>query len=281
MNAVTLDDELSGNIDQIMSENVNNASPFMNFFWDQQKRAFSTNSHLNNKYHPIIIRFCLSLASKSASAYNELRSSKVLTLPSRRTLRDYKNAIRPNAGFNPAVVQELIKSTEKLEGYQRYIALSFDEIKILENLIFDKHSGQLIGYVDLGDADLNYCTFKNVDDLSSHALVYYIRGLASNLKFSLAYFATRGVTSYQIIPTFWEALAILELTCKLCVIAAVSDGASPNRKFYRIDSTMDGRLDSDGVYRTINIYSPDRFIRFFADAPHLIKTTRNCIYHSG
>ena len=44
----------------------------------------------------MIIRFCLSLASKSSSAYDEL--------PSRRTIRDYKNAIRPKAGFNDEVV---------------------------------------------------------------------------------------------------------------------------------------------------------------------------------
>ena len=29
------------------------------------------------------------------------------------------------------------------------------------------------------------------------------------------------------------------------------------------------------------VRSPDRFIYFFADGPHLIKTARNCLYHSG
>ena len=60
-------------------------------------------------------------------------------------------------------------------------------------------------------------------------LVYYVQGMASDLKFSLAYFASKGITSYQIIPTFWEAGAILELSFQLKVIAAISDGASPNR----------------------------------------------------
>ena len=69
----------------------------------------------------MIIRFCLSLASKSASAYDELRSSNVLTLPSCRTLRDYKNAIKLHAGFNPVVIQELIKTTELITGHLRNI----------------------------------------------------------------------------------------------------------------------------------------------------------------
>ena len=40
--------------------------------------------------------------------------------------------------------------------------------------------------------------------------------------------------------------------------------------------------DSEIVYRTLNLYSEEkRYIYFFADAPHLMKTARNCIYHSG
>lgn len=44
---------------------------------------------------------------------------------------------------------------------------------------------------------------------------------------------------------------------------------------------MDGDADTDVCYRTINLYAPHRFIYFISDAPHLIKTTRNCLYHSG
>jgi hypothetical protein len=83
---------------------------------------------------------------------------------------------------------------------------------------------------------------------------------------------------------FWDAVAILELSCNLQVIATVSDGASPNRKFYRMHQLIDATLEEsdDGiVYRTINLYAPERYIWFFADVPHLIKTSRNCIYHSG
>ena len=56
----------------------------------------------------MIIRFSLSLAVKSVSAYDELRSSKCLILSSTRTLRDYKNIIRPKARFNKKVIDELI-----------------------------------------------------------------------------------------------------------------------------------------------------------------------------
>ena len=255
-------------------------SPFMKMFWEQQRQSF-LNPQSKMKYHPMIIRFCLSLAMKSASTYNELRSANILKLPSLWTLRDYKNAVKPSVGFNAAVIRELEQKTSNLTGYQKFICLSFDEIKIQEDLVYDKFSGELIGYVDLGDPDITYSTFKDSSTLATHALVYYVRGIGCDLKYSLAYFATKGITSNQIMLTFWEAVSILELTCNLYVIAAVSDGASANRKFYRMHEMMDGQISTEVTYRTINLFATDRFIWFFADAPHLMKTLRNCLYHSG
>ena len=89
------------------------------------------------------------------------------------------------------------------------------------------------------------------------------------------------MTAYQIMPTFWEAVAVLELTCKLQVIATLSDGASPNGKFYQMYEEMKNTDDDSLVYHTINLYAPGQYIWFFADPPHLMKTTRNCIAHSG
>ena len=40
--------------------------------------------------------------------------------------------------------------------------------------------------------------------------------------------------------------------------------------------------DSDVVYRTVNRFSTDgRYLYFFSDAPHLMKTARNCLWKSG
>ena len=98
-----------------MNKNLN-VSQFMKLFWEQQKSSQNKGSGV--RYHPMIIRFCLSIASKSASAYNKLRSSNVLTLPNLRTLRDYKNAIRPTTTrFNMEVIEELCRTTETLQRF--------------------------------------------------------------------------------------------------------------------------------------------------------------------
>ena len=132
-----------------------------------------------------------------------------------------------------------------------------------------------------GDPDTNYSTFSDLDKLACHILVYYVRGLCSDLKFAFAYFATHGVTSFQIMTTFWKAISILEITCKLLVITVVSDGASPNRKFYSLHAPLDELNTKDVTYRTINLFELKRYIWFFADTPHLLKTAINCIYHSS
>ena len=54
-----------------------------------------------------------------------------------------------------------------MKGYQRCVVLSFDEIKIQENLVFDKYTGDLIGYVDLGDIEFNYSPFQDVNDFAT------------------------------------------------------------------------------------------------------------------
>ena len=271
--------EFEGDLNSIMEENKESVSPFMKLFWEQQKseRGKSTTT----RFHPMIIRFCLSLASKSPSAYDELRESNVLRLPSRRTLRDYRNAIKPKTGFNPAVVKELIKQTKNLKGPQRYICMSIDEIKIKENLVYSKHSGELVGFADLGNLELDYATFSDVETIATHACVFYLQGIASDLKFAFSYFATTGITAVQLMPLFWNAVCILELTCKLPVIACVSDGAESNRKFYRMHQLLDDKVEPGIVYRTINLFARNRFIWFLSDAPHLLKTGRNSLYASG
>ena len=83
-------------------------------------------------------------------------------------------------------------------------------------------------------------------------------------------------------PVFWKAVSILELSCNLWVCAAVSDGASPNRKFYDLHVGFIGEDHTDDViHKTVNLFAPSRFIYFFSDAPHLVKTVRNCLFSSG
>lgn len=44
----------------------------------------------SRRYHPDIIRWCIELYCRSPAAYNHVRSSEVLTLPSEKTIQNYR-----------------------------------------------------------------------------------------------------------------------------------------------------------------------------------------------
>jgi len=285
---VPTSESLSNDLKSIMSgADPSKVSPFMQFFWEQQQSYLQASS-TGVRYHPSIIRYCLALHSKSSSAYQDIRYDQktgtgFLILPSERRLRDYKNYIHPQRGFNKNIIEELKSKFENFSEEEKYVALLLDEMKIQENLVWDKHTGELIGYVDLGDLALNSLSFDDIETIATHVLVFMVRGIVNPIKFSLANFATTGANSSQIFSLFWKAVSILELSCHLKVLAVTCDGASANRKFFNLHSRMqDTDSDDDIVYKTRNLYSNDgRFIHFIADMPHLIKTARNCLASSG
>ena len=158
-----------------------------------------------------------------------------------------------------------------------------DEMKVQSNLVFDKVSGYVVGFIDLGGPMTNFAnpSEEDEDPIATHALAFLVRGLCTDLKHIIAHFLTGNVTSFQLMCLFWRSAAVLEVSLNLRVYAAVNDGISPNRKFSRLHSKMVKNVKCDVVYKTLNVYSPSRCIYFFADSPHLLKTARNCLYNSG
>ena len=71
---------------------------------------------------------------------------------------------------------------------------------------------------------------------------------------------------------FWEAVQRLEL-CGFRVMATTFDGASVNRRLLRIH----GLGSKEIIHKVINPYAAEqRYLYFFSDPPHLMKTVRNC-----
>ena len=71
------------------------------------------------------------------------------------------------------------------------------------------------------------------------------------------------------------------------VVAVTCDGASPNRKLFRMhwNLTQDDGMnpETDVNYRTRNLFSgtENRFLDFISDVSHLLKTVRSCLSNSG
>ena len=101
----------------------------------------------------------------------------------------------------------------------------------------------LIGFVDLGDPETTKLTHQE-EMIAKYALVFYVRRIASELKFSLACFATNGVYVHQM-SLFGVAVSYLESTYQLPVVACVCwryNRTKYLRDLFRLAESLDNRL---------------------------------------
>ena len=156
-NGDVVEENLQSDLIKIMKENsltIQNTYPegsFARLFWEEQLKAATVTNARQIRWHPMIIKWCLNL-KLSSSAYYAMRSSGFVKLPSERTLRDYTHYFTHRTGFQNDVDKQLASEINQLSlsDAKRFVALSFDEMKIKEGLVYNKHSGEIIGYTDLG-----------------------------------------------------------------------------------------------------------------------------------
>ena len=116
---------------------------------------------------------------------------------------------------------------------------------------------------------------KKERPIATQVMSFMIRGIFKHINFPIAYFPSNGFDSYQLYPCVWEAVRIVE-SVGFKVRGLVSDGATPNRKFYRMHLHFDKDNQKDSVtHWTWNRYAPNRKLYFFSDSLHLLKTLRN------
>ena len=139
------------------------------------------------------------------------------------------------SGFNPDIVQDLKDRTENFSDSERYVNILIDEMKIQEDLVWNKHTGELIGFVDFGDDQINEALIEDREKLATHIMVFLVKSIKNPLSYAFANFATDGASSSQIFALFWKCVGILEMSCNLKVIATVADGASINRRFMQMN----------------------------------------------
>ena len=74
--------ELGDDMVTIMSDvDQSKISPFMKFSWEEQHKYLKSPS-TGIRYHPMIVRYCLSLAAKSSATYDEFGMMKKQVLVS-------------------------------------------------------------------------------------------------------------------------------------------------------------------------------------------------------
>jgi len=165
---------------------------------------------------------------RSSGAYETLRESGCLHLPSQRTLRDYVHYADASVGFSSAVDRMLMQAAkvDTCPEREKCVLLLLDEMHVREDLIYDKHSGALVGFANLGSITMHLLNFEKEivgekppsTQLAKTVMVFMVRGLFNNLQFPYAQFACGDLCGEQLFDPFWEAIRRVETCClKVCV----------------------------------------------------------------
>ncbi|KAL5489473.1 hypothetical protein EMCRGX_G018567 [Ephydatia muelleri] len=213
-NGVTLDEESESFVTAIMTsqdtisqmEHLSSKQTIRHIFWQQQLEAASKTHLLGMRWHPLMIRWCLYLRHNAEIDEMLTNAARVTSCPER----------------------------------ERSVMLLIDEVHIKENLVFDKHGRQMIG-------------FANLDDINEHLTQFEL-----------------SLTSEQ--PKNTQQLA--KTMVVFMVHGVTMDGGAPNRSLIKLHQPCSaGSL----VYKVPNPYSSDSpSLYSISDPPHLVKTMRNC-----
>lgn len=134
----------------------------------------------------MIIKLCFNLTGKSSSAYKDHDShgSGLAVLASLNTLGDCK-LHKTIKGIYLYVINDLQKKASCFSEIERYFTILLDKMKIQQDLVWDKHAGDLIRFSDLGVIYTNYATLNSIETLPSHVLVFLVKSVVNPLSYVL------------------------------------------------------------------------------------------------
>ena len=281
---VAVDTELHTGLTQIMNSHSADTDilpdgSLKKIFWQQQLKAASLKDMRQIRWHPVIIKWCLGLKLKS---YSAMKDTGFIKLPSECTLRDYTHVFQAKCGIQAEVNDQLAKEAnlDELEPWQTNVCIIFDEVKIKDGLVYDKYSGYIMGFTELGDTNKYIDELEAKDKLEEVAtsmLVFMVRGLFIRLAFPYAQFPCRSLSAATLYPIFWDVVRNLERT-GFKVVALTGDGVSYNRKLFDMHGSTGG---CELVNKVKNCCADEeRYKYFLSDVPHLLKTVRNCFANS-
>ena len=183
--------------------------------------------------------------------------------------------IRTPCGFDPKFFEILKRNLDEMPEYARDALIAVDEIGTRKGLLLDSNTMTYKVVEDFGDGAIN----TNVKEQADHGLVLLLQPLAADFDQPFAVFSSKGPTNgLTLARILIEAIVMLE-QAGARIHGIVSDGASPNRKFWSEMGCSGKRENLKNWF--CHPTEPDRKVFLFLDTPHLIKTVRNRFFSKG
>lgn len=165
LEGVTLNENTSANFTALMERYSTSDLMLQSIFWRQQLNA----SKLKIKVYTVASKWCLYLHHRFRVAYETLKKSGIIALPSGRTLRDYWHFVPSTTGFSVGVdrqLLDLVKQVKPSPSLGMYVSLLIAEMYIKEGLVFDNH------YRYIGDINTYILIMKVVEITAPFSEIY-------------------------------------------------------------------------------------------------------------
>ena len=101
--------------------------------------------------------------------------------------------------------------------HNRCVILLLDEMHVREDLVYDKHKGELIGFTNLGDINDHLDAYEKAlsgdqepPSLAKSVLVFMVRGLFTKLQFAYPQFPCSSLAGEKLFKPFWMQYAGLK-----------------------------------------------------------------------
>ena len=102
---------------------------------------------------------------------------------------------------------------------EKLVLLLLDEMHICEDIVYDKYSGEMIGFSNLGDINEHLLDFEQrmrsdkpaaQPSSAKTMMVFMVRGLFNSLQFPYVQFPCPELTGELLYEPFWKAVLRIE-----------------------------------------------------------------------
>ena len=209
----------------------------------------------------------------------------MLTLPSNRQLRRYRNRFHDGSGVDTQTIKSLREKAARLDGrgdWAHHGVLMFDGMIVKQGLVLDEYTGTVVGWIDHGEPSLEHLAAKGKADKGAESLtdllateycLFVWRSMGSAEKFPVCGFAVRNPTAHVVSSMVHKALQALAFA-GLHTVAIICDGAGPHRKWQEAVCHLPGDPQSEFLCGFADPYMGNT-IFIVSDYPHAWKKARN------
>uniref|UniRef100_U9TUF1 Uncharacterized protein n=1 Tax=Rhizophagus irregularis (strain DAOM 181602 / DAOM 197198 / MUCL 43194) TaxID=747089 RepID=U9TUF1_RHIID len=240
--------QIAQEISKRVAKNVVDISTYSPIF--QELIRIQSGKSNGIKYHPMFLRWAISVYSRGGRAAYEAMKS-IMRLPSISTLKGYINESQQHSGWQNKTTYHILQkmAMENISDHGRIGFFSHDSFKIQKGLLWNQRDNCYVGYLDFEDEkeELQSFIMQCEKELQTELQVEnnspnsnYDRGISTQVhqivwhsatcKFAypIAYYGINILTAHEINKILFQLAANLECI-GIHTIGSICDGAGENR----------------------------------------------------